>query len=359
MLDSDLSFRVLDLNLLRVFDALMNESSVVGAATRLSITPSAVSHALGRLRVIFKDPLFVRSPGRMRATPRAAEIGPKVREGLRFLEGALTPTTFDAAQSNRTFSVACSAYVSAVLLPGVIGELRRRAPRAGISVSAWGHDTIARFAAGQIDVLIADFARVPEGCRVDMLFEDRLVWLKGRDYVLSDGSREESATRVRAVLSEIRARLPSRTVSESGFERRAMADEVCCMVGNSVDGTIEQPFLDSLPYALIAPLVVKHANLAALLPRRLAVLFAQEFGLDLIEPGSDVADRIGVAAVRHPEHGLRAPVAWFSDLLAEVAARPVSQEKERGENSRGRSRTLSPVEDEGHGEARLGNAGRR
>jgi DNA-binding transcriptional LysR family regulator len=129
MLESDVSFRLLDLNLLRVFDAMMAEGSVAGAAVRLSITPSAVSHALGRLRSLFNDPLFVRSPSGMRATPRGSEIGLKVREGLHYLEGALTPTAFRAAESSRTFTVACSAYVSAVLLPGVIARMRALAPQ--------------------------------------------------------------------------------------------------------------------------------------------------------------------------------------------------------------------------------------
>src|SRR4051812_15454746 len=85
MLDSDVPFRMLDLNLLRVLDALMTEGSVARAASRLSITPSAVSHALGRLRSLFGDPLFIRSSGGMRATPHASEIGGKVRAGLHCL----------------------------------------------------------------------------------------------------------------------------------------------------------------------------------------------------------------------------------------------------------------------------------
>ena len=326
MLESDVSFRVLDLNLLRVLDAVMVEGSVAGAATRLSVTPSAVSHALGRLRAVFHDPLFVRSPHGMRATPRAAEIGHKVREGLRYLEGALTPTDFRATESSRTFTVACSAYVSAVLLPGVIAQMRQSAPKAGLNVTSWGPDVLDRFEAGQIDVLLGDFSRVPDGFERQALFEDRLVWLMGRDYVLPsqpDAAIEDHMQFARTQLSMPQPPVPAGTVFENGFERRASLDECCRILGNPVGDDGVGPVLESLPYSLIAPLVVKHADLVALLPYRLALLFAQDLRLDIVEPIEEaMPDRIRIGAVWHPDYGGRAPVSWFRALLTEIAARP-------------------------------------
>jgi DNA-binding transcriptional LysR family regulator len=316
MLESDLSFRLLDLNLLRVFDAMMAEGSVAGAASRLSITPSAVSHALGRLRALFNDPLFVRSAGGMRATPRASEIGAKVREGLHFLEGALTPTDFLAEESGRTFTVACSAYVSAVLLPGVIARMRERASRTHLAVVSWGPGVHDRFDSGQIDALIGDFGRVPDGYEARALFDDRLVWLMGREYILGPGMADR-----RVQIQAVQPDVSSRVVWENGFERRTGLEEFCGMVGNPVDGIEYRPALDSLPYSMIAPLVVKQTDLAALLPRRLASLFAQDLRLDIVEPEGDaLTEEIRIAAIRHPDYGNRAAVAWFCELLGEVAA---------------------------------------
>jgi DNA-binding transcriptional LysR family regulator len=329
MLESDVSFRLLDLNLLRVLDAMMVEGSVAGAASRLSITPSAVSHALGRLRSLFNDPLFIRSPSGMRATPRASEIGPKVQEGLRTLEGALTPPAFVASESNRTFTVACSAYVSAVLLPGVIAQLRERAPKAALTVVSWGPGVLDRFEAGQIDVLLGDFARVPEGLESRMLFEDRAVWLMGRDYILESGMADR-----RALFGAARPVLASRTILENGFLRRVTLDEGCGIIANPCGATSDGPVLESLPYSMIAPLVVKNADLAALLPRRLAELFAQDLRLDMVAPSvENDAPEIRIAAVRHPEHGRRAPVVWFSELLAEVAGRLDADAEHAPDNS--------------------------
>jgi DNA-binding transcriptional LysR family regulator len=315
MLESDLSFRLLDLNLLRVFDAMMAEGTVAGAAARLSITPSAVSHSLGRLRALFNDPLFVRSSSGMRATPRASEIGTKVREGLHFLEGALTPIDFLAEESSRTFTVGCSAYVSAVLLPGVIARMRERAPHTHLAVIPWGPGVFDRFDSGQIDVLLGDFGRVPDGYEASALFEDKLVWLLGREYILAPGMADR-----RGQIQSVKPEISGRIVWENGFERRTGLEEYCGMVSNPVDGVECQPALDSLPYSMIAPLVVKQTDLAALLPRRVACLFAQDLRLDIVVPKRDAAtEEIRIAAIRHPDYGSRAPIAWFCELLAEVA----------------------------------------
>jgi hypothetical protein len=81
--------RMFDLNLLRVFDAIMLYRSVRKASQALSVTPSAVSHALSRLRQSIGDELFIPSEFGMRPTPRALELASPVREGLKKFEVAL------------------------------------------------------------------------------------------------------------------------------------------------------------------------------------------------------------------------------------------------------------------------------
>jgi DNA-binding transcriptional LysR family regulator len=286
----------------------------------LSITPSAVSHALARLRHLFNDPLFVRIPGGMRATARGSEIGTRLRDGLHQLEAALTPTSFQAEESARTFTVVCSAYVSAVLLPGVIARIRQVAPKAGLAVRPWNAGVVEQLVSGQIDLLLGDFVRVPAGLECQALFADRAVWLVGRDYVLPTA---QNARQLRVEgFNRITPHLASPTVLESGVERRVALDECCGIVGNPVGDAPGSPILESLPYAAIAPLVVKHADLAALLPRRLALLFARDFGLDVVDlpPGNDALG-IRIGAAWHFDHGSRPPVAWLRNLLVEVASK--------------------------------------
>jgi hypothetical protein len=234
--------------------------------------------------------------------------------------------------------VACSAYVAAVLLPGVIARMRRREPRTRLAVIPWGPGALDRFDSGQVDLLLGDFGRLPEGCEARALFADRPVWLLGREYVLAPGAADR-----RLELEGLAPAPVIRSVWENGFERRIGLEECCGQAGNPVDGIRYRPALDALPYAMIAPLMVKRGDIAALVPRRLALLFAEDLRLDIVEPRRcDDGAEIRIAAIRHPDHGGRAPVAWLLDLVAETAA--ALQEEE---NARGRSRTLSPAEDEG------------
>src|SRR5258708_5588942 len=127
-------FPALDLNLLRVFDALMEERSVTRAGARLGLTQSAVSHSLGRLRYVLKDELFERGTDGMLPTPRAVEIGPRLREGLYQLQLALAPAEFVPAETERRFSIAADEYTSACLLPRMVARMREAAPRSELRI---------------------------------------------------------------------------------------------------------------------------------------------------------------------------------------------------------------------------------
>src|SRR5258707_11018628 len=106
-----------DLNLLRVFDVMLEERSVTRAGARLGLTQSAVSHALSRLRYVLNDDLFLRGPAGMQPTPRAVEMGPQVHAALNQLQAALAPSDFDPATSERRFAVVTGPYASATLPP--------------------------------------------------------------------------------------------------------------------------------------------------------------------------------------------------------------------------------------------------
>src|SRR5215208_7284917 len=127
-------FDSLDLNLLRVFEALMEERSATRAGSRLGLTQSAISHALKRLRYVLNDELFVRGPEGMQPTERAAEIAPRLRQGLLQLQLALAPAEFVPERSDRRFMITCTEYGGAALMPALIARLREEAPHASLTV---------------------------------------------------------------------------------------------------------------------------------------------------------------------------------------------------------------------------------
>lgn len=130
-----LAFRRLDLNLLVAFDALLAEASVSRAAARLCIGQPAMSHALGRLRELFKDDLLYREGGAMRPTGRALALAPRIRGLLAEAQAvAFADAAFDPALVRGNFRLALNDPLEALLLPGLVARLRSRAPGLSLSV---------------------------------------------------------------------------------------------------------------------------------------------------------------------------------------------------------------------------------
>src|SRR5215831_974140 len=124
-----------DLNLLVVFEAVLGERHVGRAAERLGLTASAVSHALGRLRQLLHDPLFVRTPKGVVPTTRATELADPIADVLARTRSVLsTAAPFDPKTSTRRFTIGAPDGVSAVFVPPMLVELRRTAPQVDVSV---------------------------------------------------------------------------------------------------------------------------------------------------------------------------------------------------------------------------------
>ncbi|HET9232826.1 MAG TPA: LysR family transcriptional regulator [Candidatus Eisenbacteria bacterium] len=120
----------IDLNLLLAFDALATESSVTRAAAKLNMSQPAMSGALARLRQHFEDPLFVRTRGQMRATPRARQLSRPIASAIATLREALeSEARFRPDASKRTFVISATDYVEALHLGKIVNAVRREGPR--------------------------------------------------------------------------------------------------------------------------------------------------------------------------------------------------------------------------------------
>lgn len=115
-----LNFRTFDLNLLRIFDAVMAEGSLTRAAVTLNMTQPAVSHAMKRLREGVGEELFVRTAHGMRPSPRAEQLWPLVRDTLSDLRQALAPEGFDPVRDTVHFRLAMADATAATLTPGLV-----------------------------------------------------------------------------------------------------------------------------------------------------------------------------------------------------------------------------------------------
>jgi len=129
-----MNFRTLDLNLLRVFGAVMVERNVTRAAAQLAMTQPAVSNALRRLREATGDELFFTVPGGVLPTAQAEALWPEIRVALDSLRHAFDPQGFEPTRDERSFSLAMADATATVLMPALIGALVGRDARSDLRV---------------------------------------------------------------------------------------------------------------------------------------------------------------------------------------------------------------------------------
>ena len=194
------AFRRLDLNLLRVFDAVMAERSLTRAAHKLALTQPAVSNALRRLREALGDELLRRSGTGVEPTPRAQALWPVVQTALAQLEGALAPERFEPALADNSFVLAMADATAAALLPHMVRILAAEAP--SVSVRVWPlatrdprrllDDEAADLAIGYFPAVLADLtARNQTGDAVSYahqrVYDGEYVCLMRKNHPLAAG----------------------------------------------------------------------------------------------------------------------------------------------------------------------------
>lgn len=172
----------LDTTLLRAFDALLRERNVTRAARRLGVTQPALSRSLARLRRAFGDPLFVRTPTEMVATPRARALEGRVRRLLDDLRGLTREEApFVPAEAQRRFSLCTSDYAQCVIVPPLVAALARNAPGLALDAPRLAASGVERRLPGPHGVSGASLRRSsqepsPSSPRRNT---SRTLWLKG------------------------------------------------------------------------------------------------------------------------------------------------------------------------------------
>lgn len=166
-----------DLNLFVVFDVIYREGNLTRASEQLNLSQPAVSHALGRLRERFNDPLFERSGKGMTPTPLAKAIIGRVRAALQDLESTLTEgLAFDPAQANRTFTLAARDVMEATALPRLMARLQQQAPAIQLrSIRIARRDMESALASGQIDFAADVLLPVGDDIEHQAIGEEQLV----------------------------------------------------------------------------------------------------------------------------------------------------------------------------------------
>jgi len=261
----------IDLNLLVLFEAVLEERHVGRAAIRLHVSPSAVSHGLGRLRRLMNDPLFLRQPKGVVPTERAmllatpvADILDRTRQVMANAEG------FDPRKSVRRFVIGAPDAVTAVILPTLLAELRSDAPGIDLGV----RNLVGQFGASlrelderSLDVALLPIENIPARFVTRTLFEDEgFVIVRRAGHPM--GKRLTLARYCAAAHVLISVSGDPHGIVDQILEKRGLSRRVMLTVSN---------FMQALA-------VVAESDLVAAMPRRFAARYAARYRLVIAEP---------------------------------------------------------------------------
>ncbi|OXS21024.1 LysR family transcriptional regulator [Pseudomonas rhodesiae] len=221
-----MNLRAVDLNLLVIFDTLMKERHVTRAALKVPMSQPAMSSALSRLRLLFKDDLFIRVGGCMEPTARAIELSVGVTRILREAERLMTSEVlFDPASSDDHFTGRMSDLITYLVLPTLSGLLSRQAPGMRMDITHIPIDqTLARMESDQLDFAISTQLKHTSNIVSEPLFMDRLVCVMRDGHKLSGAelSMQEflKADHLHVAVSQHDVRFVDNVLAEQQVSRR-------------------------------------------------------------------------------------------------------------------------------------------
>ncbi len=257
-----------DLNLLVVLDELLRSQSTVVAAKRLGRAQSSVSHALGRLREVFGDPLFVRTGAALRPTSFAEELVAPLRAQLDSLEQLLGQATdVEPSRLDRTFTLSAPDWAVILVLPPLMARLRREAPGVDVVLRSFRMDVDRSVQSGEVDVALCVRFQPLSGLVAQRLLEEPFVCVAHRDHP----SVREGVT--------LDAYAAAGHVLVAPYELPGSPlDDALARLGH------RRRIALRLPHFSAALFVVAHTDLIATLPSSFVHATAPLLGLRVVEP---------------------------------------------------------------------------
>lgn len=295
----------IDLNLLVLFEVVMEERHVGRAAARLNLSPSAVSHGLRRLRGLFHDPLFLRNPKGVVPTVRAHALAQPIADILSRTRSVITSAgRFDAKTSTRRFTISVPDALAAVVLVPLLTETKKVAPGVNLSI----RNLLAPFetAIADLDTRTSDVAivpvldAVPARFAVRTLFEEEFVIAMRAGHPLGKGLTLQRYCAAQHLLV-------SHSGDPQGFVDRDLAEH----------GLTRRVAL-VVPNFMLALAIVSDTDLIAAIPKSLIKMHAKRFRLQSMAAPVQLS-RFQIRAMV-PKVALQdAGLSWFIDTVEKTS----------------------------------------
>ncbi|MEO8308430.1 MAG: LysR family transcriptional regulator [Pseudomonadota bacterium] len=256
----------MDLNLLRTLDVLIEERQVSRTALRLGVSQPAISHALGRLRRHFGDPLLVRQGQEMVLTPRAAELAGPLRQVLTAVRQLTGPARFDPARAEGRLRIATTDFGLAIVMPHVLAGLASQAPGLSIAYSHISGEMFEQLETGFLDLCLTGQASCRE-LQVEVLFQERFVLATRADHPLVGApvTVQRFIAWPHVLVDVVHSRL-------HGIDERLAAL------------SLQRHIALRMPSFLAAAFFARDSDLIVPIPERIAALHAKSMGLAILQP---------------------------------------------------------------------------
>lgn len=309
----------IDLNLLVLFETVMEERHVGRSGQRLNLSPSAISHGLGRLRTLLGDPLFLKTPKGVVPTDRADELAAPIADILvRIRNVVATAEPFNPARSARQFMIGAPDGVSSVFLPPLLDLLAKTAPGIAVSIRqllprqgeptpdlAW-RDALAALEARDMDIAIIPQSEFPVRFASLLLYEEDFVIAarQGHPFLLD---------RTLVTYCAMQHLVVSHSGDKHGFVDNVLASHGC-----------SRRVALTVPNFMFALAVLAETDFISALPRRFVDMHGARFGVGGVNPPlpfGRFAMNVTAPQVAMRDEG----VAWLVRLLqiSMDGARPV------------------------------------
>jgi DNA-binding transcriptional LysR family regulator len=315
----------LDLRTLTILNEVYRTRSVSQAAKNMDMPQSTVSMHLARLRRQFKDPLFVRAGAGIEPTPHMNDLSQMLEKAESLIEAAFSHyTSFDAATSDRKFSIGVPEMIRANALPTLIRRLQSRAPGVRLEVRDLNDDTPQRLQAGDLDIAVGIAPPMGPGIRHQRLYKERFVCA------------------VQAGHPRIHA-----DISLRQFEEEFYLDISTGGIGTEIlskaleTGEIQRTVRFRVPGAFGLSSVLKASDCLAIVPEQLGRMLASTGHIKLLKPPLELP-QFYVAQYWHRRYDRDPANTWLRQMIAELFSERTNANARNQDESVKKTSTRSP-----------------
>jgi DNA-binding transcriptional LysR family regulator len=313
-----------DLNLLRVFDALMEERSVTKAGARLNVTQSAISHALGKMRASIGDMLFISGPKGMHPTPRALELAQLFAPALRQVDMALLAPRFDAQTMETEFAISTSDYATSTLFPRLLNQLQTEAPAVRIWLRPNSDvNIVEELDRGTLHLAMGAFGRIPQRFEKSTLTTEPFVWIMRGGH---PAGREPMTVATLAacrhldiLISRRESATTSDMVNQDGLERAYITSNPAYLDGLLATRGLSRRIGATVSHFLAVPPLLAETDMIAFVPLSVAEAARRSHGL-IYQMPPYVAAPVTISMLTHRTIGAHPSIIWLRRKLLTLVA---------------------------------------